>query len=369
MRIQPRDFPSHLKQRFTSISPVYFIFGDEPFQRMEAVDHLRASARDQGYTEIEVLELFGPKDEDRLWTVVNTPSLFSEKRLIECRLKEGKITKHTQEILTKVIHQILNTPNNTKNIVNDVLLILHPDKLETSDLKSAWFLEIERMAMTLSALFIPKHKYIGWLSERASVLNLALTPEALYFLCERTEGNLLAAAQVLEKIKLIYAPASADSTPAPLPPLRPVSLLTPSDIAPVMTWEARYSVFDLVDALLQGAYDRTFRILRSLKNEGIEATLVCWAITREVRGLIPLIEARTTGHPFNDALMASCGIWKQRQNFVTTFLKRHSQSSIYDILSLSQHVDTIIKTGGTYKAWNSLIDLCFLCCSGENNGG
>lgn len=374
MRIQPKDLELHLKRKLISPSPVYFVFGDESFQQMEAVATLRAAARNQGYTDIERLELLSPKDEGDLWIVVNTPSLFSEKRLIECRLKEGKITKHIQETLLKVVHQASRTPN-------IILLILWPEKIESALLKSDWFLAMERMAITLFSSTLPKYKYTEWLSERASKLNLSLTKEALHYLCECTEGNLMAGAQALEKIALIdprINPQSPSNAPnnSPQSNLRHLSNDPPShpldvnDIKPILTLEARYSVFDLVDTLFQGDYKRTFRILNSLKTEGIEATKICWAITREVRGLLPLINIYTTGLPLNDSSSVSTsGIWKYRRNLATAFLKRHTESSLYDILSLSQKIDILIKTDSAAKAWQSLNDLCFLCCTGENNDG
>lgn len=360
MRIQAKDLELHLKRKLTGVSPMYFVFGDEPFQYMEAITTLRAAARNQDYTDIEMLELLSPKDEHHLWTIVNTPSLFSEKRLIECRLKEGKITKNIQETLLKIANQVSHSPN-------IILLILYPNKIENALLKSDWFLAMERVAITLSALAIPKYKYTTWLSERASKLNLSLTKEAQDFLSECTEGNLIAGVQALEKINLVSKGGSASKVLEKTE--KTEKTLDLNDIKPILSQEARYSVFDLVDTLLQGDYKRTFRILNSLKTEGIETTKICWAITREVRSLIPLINVYTTGLTINDSLMDASGIWKHRRNLVTTFLKRHTKSSLYDILSLSQQIDILTKTESSSKAWQSLNDLCFLCCAGENNGG
>lgn len=339
MRIYPNDLNQHLNR---GLANLYFIGGEEPLQRMEALDALRVSAKNQGYTEREIIELNGAKDETTLLAALNNISLFSTKKFIECRLKEGKISKIIQEILLKIIQTL---PPDT------ILVILYPDKLDSSTLKTSWYQSLERLAHTVISSPIASEKFQAWLSSRAQKLKLSFTQEALGYLAARVEGNLVAATQTLEKLALIY--------PAPQ-----IASLTIEQLSPLMIWENHHSVFELGDALLQGDYMRTSRILESLKNEGVESTLVCWVITREVRSLVPLALILSQGSLLNDALMESFRIWKQKRKFVTAFLQKHSLSSLYDILIQAKQVDTVIKTEPPKRAWQALLDLCFFCCLG-----
>jgi DNA polymerase-3 subunit delta len=48
---------------------------------------------------------------------------------------------------------------------------------------------------------------------------------------------------------------------------------------------ARYDVFQLAEAAAAGDAERALRILLGLKGEGVEPTLILWALMRELRGL------------------------------------------------------------------------------------
>jgi len=159
----------------------------------------------------------------------------------------------------------------------------------------------------------------------------------------------------LEKLALTYLDLSETN---------PLPALTIEQLAPVMIWENQHSVFELGDTLLQGDYLRTTRILESLRNEGVEPSLICWVIAREVRSLVPLALMLSKGSRLNDTVMDSFRIWKQKRKFVMTFLQKHSLSSLYDILIQAKQLDTVIKTEHAKHAWQSLLDLCFFCCLG-----
>ena len=52
MRITTEQLQQHLSR---GLKPLYTVFGDETLLALEASDRIRAAARDQGYTEREVL--------------------------------------------------------------------------------------------------------------------------------------------------------------------------------------------------------------------------------------------------------------------------------------------------------------------------
>ena len=83
-------------------------------------------------------------------------------------------------------------------------------------------------------------------------------------LAERTEGNLLAAHQELEKLKLSRG---AGRSP-------------PTAILASVADSARFDVFQLGEAVLAGDTERALRMLAGLRGEGIEPTLVLWALTQ-----------------------------------------------------------------------------------------
>ncbi len=120
-------------------------------------------------------------------------------------------------------------------------------------------------------------------------------PEAVTLLAERVEGNLLAAAQEIEKLALL-----ADDRE-----------LTAQAVLAAVGDSARYSIYDFVDAALLGQPERVARILDGLRDEGIEPVLVNWALHQESRRLAMLAFARSQGQPL-EAVFAALAARRNR---------------------------------------------------------
>ncbi|MFO1427936.1 MAG: DNA polymerase III subunit delta [Steroidobacteraceae bacterium] len=90
-------------------------------------------------------------------------------------------------------------------------------------------------------------------------------------LADRVEGNLLAAHQELEKLRLL-----ADGRTLGADEVR---------AHPVADSATLRRVFQLGEAVLVGDAPRAMRVLDGLRGEGIEPTLVLWALARELRML------------------------------------------------------------------------------------
>src|SRR3972149_2780818 len=93
-------------------------------------------------------------------------------------------------------------------------------------------------------------------------------PDTL-LLAERVEGNLLAAHQEIEKLALSHAGGE----------------VTTEDVLDAVANSARYDVFQLGEAALDGDASRSLRILTGLRTEGAEPALVLWALCRDLRAL------------------------------------------------------------------------------------
>ena len=93
--------------------------------------------------------------------------------------------------------------------------------------------------------------------------------EALDFIAERVEGNLLAAHQEIQKLGLLY----------------PARELTFDEVQDAILNVARYSVPHLRDALLAGNLAKFAKIAQSLIEEGEANVLILWGIAEELRAL------------------------------------------------------------------------------------
>src|SRR5690606_22063240 len=121
----------------------------------------------------------------------------------------------------------------------------------------------------------------AWMRDRLAAAGLHATPEALELLSVRVEGNLLAAAQEIEKLKLFCDSGQLDL----------------QTVQQVVADSARFDVFNLADAMLQGDAQHGLRILQGLRGEGVEAPVVLWALSRELRGLHNMAHELARGIP------------------------------------------------------------------------
>ncbi len=121
-------------------------------------------------------------------------------------------------------------------------------------------------------------RLVAWLRARAKRLKLNVDDEALTVIAERTEGNLLAADQELQKRLRMIARTdrvTAETTCSAAWPTAPDSMYSSS-----------------VNALWPGTAARALRMLEVLRAEGVEPTLVLWSLSKSVRDLWGAVQSR-----------------------------------------------------------------------------
>jgi DNA polymerase-3 subunit delta len=87
VKIQANQLSSYLKN---SLAPCYLVTGDEHLLVAEALDSIRAAARDKGFTQRESHVATQWFDWGSLSASSSNLSLFAEQRMIELRLPTGK---------------------------------------------------------------------------------------------------------------------------------------------------------------------------------------------------------------------------------------------------------------------------------------
>ena len=83
MKVYPEKLQQALHQNF----PVYLVAGDEPWQKMEAADQIRAHCKKQGILERQIIE--DTNAANPLTDQAGTMSLFAESRLLEWRFDKS----------------------------------------------------------------------------------------------------------------------------------------------------------------------------------------------------------------------------------------------------------------------------------------
>ena len=256
MKLTLDSLAPHLGKK---LLPAYLISGDEPLLTGEAADAVRAGARAAGFTEREVHFLERGAGWDDVRASAANLSLFGSRKLLEVRLPSGRPGAAGAAILVSLIE---------RGDPDTVLLILTP-RLDREMQAAKWVKAVEAHGAWVPVWPVEAGRLVAWLRERCRRAGLELTGEALALLAERTEGNLLAAHQEIEKLRLL-APAGRIGADA---------------VLAAIADSARFDVFRLLEAALEGEPERVLRVLSGLRAEGIEPTLALWGLNKALRDL------------------------------------------------------------------------------------
>src|SRR5688500_2278160 len=259
------------------LAPVYLLAGAEHLLVIEAADALRARARELGYAERVVFDVETHFDWDQLADAGRSMSLFASRKLVDLRLPTGRPGKDGSAALVAWCEA---PPPDT------VLLVSAHDWSRKHE--GAWSAAIERIGRVVALWPLKPEELPAWIGARMASRGLEATPDAIALLASRIEGNLLAAAQEVDKLALLHAGSRLD-----------VEALEAS-----VADDARYDVFRLADAALGGDAGRALHIVAGLRAEGEELIpMLGWLLT-QLRML-----ARITAAPNVDAALRSERIW------------------------------------------------------------
>lgn len=329
MKLGFHELPKQVKK---SLLPVYVVTGDEPLQQGEAADAIRHAAREQGFSERKVMEASAQFDWHELTAESNSLSLFAEKRIIDLRIPSGKPGTEG----SKVISLYCDNPP------DDTLLLVTLPKIDQKQTRSKWFKALDKNGAIIQVWPVNEQRLPPWVEQRMRQKGLTPSTEVIQMLSERVEGNLLAAAQEIEKLLLLYGPG----------------IITAEQLAASVADSARFDVFTLVDAALQGKAGRCVRILQGLKNEGTPSAVVLWALSREIRQLAQIAYEARAGVPMGK-IFADYRIWDKRKPIVSQGLKRLPLRQWQSLLSICAEADLAVKGQNKKDSWLLLEEICF----------
>ncbi|MFD1218371.1 MULTISPECIES: DNA polymerase III subunit delta [Microbulbifer] len=322
-RINPRQLAQNLRQ---GLYPLYVVTGDEPLLVQECCDNIREAARKLGFNERELLHGENNFDWGQLLSAAGSMSLFADKKIIELRLPGGK----PGDKGSKALQEFAN------NASDETLLLLVLPRLDRSQLNSKWVKALESRGVLVQIWPVDASEMPRWIHQRLRANGLNAEPEAIQILAERVEGNLLAASQEIEKLKLLAND----------------SVITAETMSNAVASSARYDVFGLIDKALAADAAGAVRTLQGLRAEGVEAPVVLWAIAREIRSLLEIQKKLDEGQPLNRLVRI-----QKRQPLVQAACQRLHPSHLESFLLRARAVDNAIKGGREMDPWAGLLEL------------
>ena len=325
MKLAIKQLEGHLKNK---LAPVYLLCGDEPLQMMESADSIRRAANEQGFRERQVMHVEAGFDWSELQGSAASMSLFAERKVIDLRMPTGKPGREGGAALREY----------TQHLSGDNILLIQTGKLDKNVRNSAWVKALEKVGVYIQIWDLSPSETLHFVTERLQQAGFQPDREAAKLLTERVEGNLLAAAQEIEKLGLLHQPGP----------------LAAKAIVEAVTDSSRHDPFELADAALMGDAQRCLKILSALKGEGVHENIILWALSRDIRSLADYVGMREAGHNPEPAL---AHVWAKRKNLLHKASHRHVAAVWQQLLRQCVVLDHTIKGLQQGNAWDDLLQL------------
>ena len=314
------------------------VFGDEPWQKNDALTQVKRHAQQQGFAEIIRFSADEKFDWHQVVDEYQAMSLFASQRIIEVELSNVKINEAASKVLLEL----------SEHFHQDVQLIIHGAKLDAAQQKKKWFKGFEKVGCFLPLYDIEGKQLNQWLLKQARQLNVNISNELAPFLIELFEGNLPALEQELQKLSLLFGQQT----------------ISVEDAEKIVIKQAKFNPFQLIDALLMGNLNRCVTMLDQLQQEGCAAGQLVWVLHKEISQLFQMVEALEQGQHIND-LFKQYRIWDKRKPLYQSALKNISLSNVQQAQTRLTQVDLISKTSSDFDVFLLLSDVCISLYHGQ----
>lgn len=307
---------------------ITLIHGDEPLLVQEALDAARNRAKADGFSERKRIDL----NRDAIWkTLINeidTPSLFAPKRLIELHVEDGKLRRIASEVLQKIA---------ASEPMSQTRLLIHAPNLQRPQ-SAAWFKALIRAkCLDIRSYPLDQQAFEEQINRRLLAAHLRLNNRAYEQLISYVEGNLLAAAQAIERLSQ-----------------RPDhdNILRAADLRETLSDLSRFGNADFRRTLLQMHWLNAYRIAGKIAAEdGAQISLITWQLDRDASLLLQL---KTSAASRWQELFTAYRVYSREQRNYENALAHFSPGTLKSLLELAAKLDRIRKGAEPGDPWLTL---------------
>ncbi|KLV06684.1 DNA polymerase III subunit delta [Photobacterium ganghwense] len=331
-----RIYPEQLTQQLSKgLRQAYLLFGNEPLLKLEACDQIRLAAQQAGFDERHTFTVDAQLDWNLVLDCCQALSLFSARQIIELILPDSGLNTQQAKSLQEV----------TAHLHPDILLLLQGPRLNKKQETSKWFKELDHHGLyvpcnTPDARHLPR-----FIQGRCQQLGLKPDHESVLMLAQWHEGNLLALAQSLQKLVLLY----------------PDGELTVPRLEDALSRHNHYTPFQLIDAILAGQAKRSQRVLRQLEGEGVEVVVLLRTLQRELTQLYKMQEMGSRGTPLSK-IFENFRVWQSRRELYIGALHRLPLPTLITLMRQLARLEVQVKTDYDAQPWDELAALCAQMC-------
>ncbi len=325
--INSDDLARHLA---AGLKPLYVVTGDALLLAVEAADSIRTAAKAAGYAERETFVVEQYFKWAELRNSAQSLSLFAERKVIDIRIPTGKPGTEGSQALQDYV----------ADMSPDILTLISLPKLDKTTQNSKWYSALQQKAVVVQAEDVSRNALPNWLAGRLKRQNQSADSATLDFLADRSEGNLLAAFQEVQKLALLY----------------PEGVLSFEQVKDAVMDVSRYDITKLSEAMLSGNAARFARILDGLQAEGTATVLVLWSMSEDIRKLGKVLQAMQRGSNVSTA-MREARIWGSNLSQIESAVRRIKLPHIERAMLQAARLDKTIKGLRSGDVWDELLQL------------
>ncbi|MDI1353175.1 MAG: DNA polymerase III subunit delta [bacterium] len=333
MQIKPQALAQHLEKK---LSAIYFLIGQDNYLLEDSLNIIKARIKKIHDCEEQILSIQSSDDWNDLSQVANSYSLFSNTVLLTIFYDKKSIDVQGKKILSEYL----------KAINSRCYILFRAPNVPAKQLQ--WLVNHDQVLL-INAYPLTTEAMKSWIASQLKIKSLTFEPQIPEVIYQYTQGNMLACAQVIEKLSLSHAINSKIDINMALEHL--------SD-------QCDHSPFELVDACLMGFGDKAIQILRHAVNNKTEPTLILWMLTQEIRVHLQLMYLTQQKIDIKTAYN-QLKIWPQRTSLYQNSIKRFKNIGLERLLHECLSIDEQIKSNLNTHIWNALERLALNLCLGK----
>jgi DNA polymerase-3 subunit delta len=261
----------------------------------------------------------------------SSQSLFASLKLLEIRIPNGKPGVEGAAALQAFC----------AHLPPDTVTLIYLPELDWRAQKAAWFEALDRSGITVESKAVSRKALPQWLAARLNAQGQTADAEALAFISDKVEGNLMAAFQEVQKLGLLFAPGA----------------LSFEQVREAVLDVARFDVSDLGVAMVEGDAVRLTRMIEGLQGEGTPPPMALWWLADEIRAIGRVLTAAESGRPLN-TLWRDAKVWGvPHQAALQQNLNRFTKAQVAQGLRHAATIDRMAKGLAKGDVWDEMLQL------------
>ena len=325
------DFIQFIQQHNSDIPPIVLAHGDDYFQADQVKKHYISIANEHSCCEIIRFDIIRNGDDlAHLNTTAHTASLFGDNKLIVINNPQACYDDKVKKSLTFF----------KENQTSNCHMLLLSGKIKAQQLKAKWLTHIMQDGVIINLKPLKNHECLQWLQQQFNNNRLKADRSTYNLLIELSGSDLNTLDQTIQKLKLHQAEATDQETH-----------IDQQLALQALTSAAHGSIFNLVDAILASEINKSFELLQNIRSQGIETTLVLWALCRELRSLYQMQWNIKQGQSLTQVTASQ---WSSRKDIIKKSLKRLCLEDLSYLLQFAMQVDNSIKGVNKIEPWHNM---------------